>query len=78
MQVGRAPPVDIVIPIPTVSSRHAMLRVSGGSQVQVSDLGSTTGTFVDGKELTAMQAVSGAAGEGGLRLPVDLSVPGCA
>jgi pSer/pThr/pTyr-binding forkhead associated (FHA) protein len=35
-----------------------MLRVSGGSQVQVSDLGSTNGTFVDGKELTAMQAVS--------------------
>ena len=58
-QVGRAPPADIVIAIPTVSSRHAMLRVVGGSQVLVSDLGSTNGTFVDGKELTAMQAVSG-------------------
>ena len=41
-----------------------MLRVTGGGQVQVSDLGSTNGTFVDGKELTTMQAVSSWQGEG--------------
>ncbi|KAL4439002.1 hypothetical protein ABPG77_006939 [Micractinium sp. CCAP 211/92] len=63
-ELGRASPADIVISIPTVSTRHAMLRVAdpespAPGSVQVSDLGSTNGTFVDGQELEPMKAVSG-------------------
>ena len=112
-EVGRVEPADIIIPIPTVSSRHALLRVGAwppaptwrlmldvaiplmqrchvsgmlaaparqaaaaalplraspgshactaasllsadGAKVMVTDLGSTNGTEVDGKELEAM------------------------
>ncbi len=28
-ELGREAPADIVIPIPTISSRHAMIRVGG-------------------------------------------------
>lgn len=61
-EIGRTSPADIVVPIPTVSTRHAVVRVTDASgaaagSVQVTDLGSTNGTFVDGKELKAMEAV---------------------
>lgn len=56
MQLGRAPPADILIEIPTVSTRHATLRV-GEASVIVTDLGSTNGTTIDGEELEATQAV---------------------
>lgn len=62
-ELGRADPADIIIPIPTISTRHAMLRVADGEQpraggVQVTDLGSTNGTFVDGQELEPMKAAT--------------------
>jgi len=52
-EVGRAEPSDIVLRIPTVSTRHALLRVDGGGRVSVTDLNSTNGTAVNGVELTA-------------------------
>lgn len=48
--VGRAEPAELVIPVPTVSARHAEIRVSGG-RVTVTDLGSTNGTFVEEEEV---------------------------
>ncbi|EFN51446.1 hypothetical protein CHLNCDRAFT_140170 [Chlorella variabilis] len=54
-ELGRAPPADILIEIPTVSTRHATLRV-GEASVIVTDLGSTNGTTIDGEELEATQA----------------------
>ena len=57
-QVGRAAPADVLIAVPTVSSHHAMLRVSGAArEVLVTDLGSTNSTFIDGRELAPMEAV---------------------
>lgn len=50
-------PADIIIPFPTVSGRHAMLRV-GETEVVVTDLQSTNGTYVDGEPLPAMKGVS--------------------
>ncbi|KAL4452604.1 hypothetical protein ABPG75_008266 [Micractinium tetrahymenae] len=66
-ELGRAAPADIVIGIPTVSTRHAMLRVADTAapapgSVQISDLGSTNGTFVDGEELEPMKATALAVG----------------
>jgi pSer/pThr/pTyr-binding forkhead associated (FHA) protein len=52
-EVGRAEPSDIVLRIPTVSTRHALLRVDGGGRVSVTDLNSTNGTAVNGVELDA-------------------------
>lgn len=49
-EVGRSSPADIQIPIPTVSSRHALLRVEA-DRVCVTDLNSTNGTVVNGQEL---------------------------
>lgn len=57
-EVGRVESADLVVQIPTVSARHAMLRVSDVGMVSVTDLGSTNGTFVDGHELQPMASVS--------------------
>eukprot|EP00878_Enallax_costatus_P002873 GHUV01003066.1.p2 GENE.GHUV01003066.1~~GHUV01003066.1.p2 ORF type:complete len:192 (+),score=47.40 GHUV01003066.1:321-896(+) len=55
-EVGRASPADIQINIPTVSSRHALLRVED-NKVCITDLNSTNGTLVDGKELGPMDNI---------------------
>lgn len=49
--IGRDPMTDIVINDPEVSRHHAKLtrRTDGGYEIQ--DMGSTNGTFVDGKRL---------------------------
>ncbi|KAK9901274.1 hypothetical protein WJX75_003655 [Coccomyxa subellipsoidea] len=54
-EVGREEPADVVIPIPTVSGRHALLRING-TKVQVTDLGSTNGTYLDEEELATNRA----------------------
>ncbi|EIE20165.1 SMAD/FHA domain-containing protein [Coccomyxa subellipsoidea C-169] len=54
-EVGREEPADVVIPIPTVSGRHALLRITG-TKVQVTDLGSTNGTYLDEEELPTNRA----------------------
>jgi pSer/pThr/pTyr-binding forkhead associated (FHA) protein len=48
--IGRAAENDIVIPDQHVSSRHARLLRSGG-MYEIVDLGSTGGTWVDGKQV---------------------------
>lgn len=60
-EVGRAEPADIVIQIPTVSSRHALLRVEN-DKMSITDLNSTNGTVVNGQELTPMDNVEVAPG----------------
>lgn len=50
--VGRTADADISIPRPTVSRRHAVLRVGDG-RVWVRDLESANRTFVDGERLEA-------------------------
>jgi sigma-B regulation protein RsbU (phosphoserine phosphatase) len=49
--VGRTPPADVVLEGNTVSRRHCRLELKDG-QIQLSDLNSTNGTFVNGERLT--------------------------
>ncbi len=46
--VGRAPDADLRIDHPTVSPRHALLRVRPDGQVVARDLGTVNGVLVDG------------------------------
>ncbi|GIW12999.1 MAG: hypothetical protein KatS3mg062_0438 [Tepidiforma sp.] len=48
MEIGRQHPAAIVIADPSVSARHARLERIGESW-RLADLGSTNGTFVDGR-----------------------------
>jgi len=50
--VGRAPTCDLSVPDPTISRRHAELIVDD-EQVTLRDLGSSNGTFVNGRKVAA-------------------------
>lgn len=56
LDVGRVEPADIVLRVPTVSTRHAILTVSGDT-VRVADNNSTNGTVVNGADVKAMDYV---------------------
>jgi len=49
--IGRSPNCDIQINHPSLSSRHAVVRNTGGQWV-IEDLKSTNGTWIDGKRIT--------------------------
>lgn len=51
-ELGGAAPADIVLDIPTVSSRHCSLKVEENGVI-VTDLESTNGTSVNGEDLKA-------------------------
>lgn len=55
MTIGRDPLADIVIDDPEISRQHARLTLTD-SGYQVQDLGSTNGTYVDGKRLAGETA----------------------
>lgn len=50
MTIGRHPHNDIVLDHPTISSRHACITLLGDHAL-LEDLGSTNGTFVNGKRV---------------------------
>src|ERR1051325_2686084 len=50
-RVGRNPANEIVIPDPSVSSAHCEMHVSDLG-VAFRDLGSTNGSFIDGRQVT--------------------------
>lgn len=58
ISLGRGLEVDLRIEDPGVSRRHAEIRVSGGNAV-VSDLGSTNGVIVDGRQSDQAQLHDG-------------------
>ncbi|MBX6314286.1 MAG: GGDEF domain-containing protein [Isosphaeraceae bacterium] len=55
--IGRAPENTVYVPEGTVSRRHAALRSDGDGRVWLTDLGSTNGTFVNGRRLVPHQPV---------------------
>ena len=73
--VGRTD-ADVEIPDPEVSRRHAVIRpVPEG--VEVEDVGSSNGTFVDGERLTAKRTLSQSATlrVGGSELKIEVERP---
>jgi pilus assembly protein CpaF len=48
--IGRAQENDLILPVPSVSKRHARLLIKDGRYVLM-DLGSTNGTFVNGRQI---------------------------
>ena len=54
--LGRGSKADIELPDPSVSRRHAEISVEG-EEIRVRDLGSTNGTRVNGKQITAWRQV---------------------
>ena len=56
--VGRRPECDVVLSDPTVSGRHAQL-LGRGDHALVTDLGSTNGTWVNGKQVTQSRVTPG-------------------
>lgn len=55
-ELGRVDTADIVVPLPTVSGRHAMIRIEDDKKVFITDLGSTNGTSIDSMELEPMKS----------------------
>lgn len=52
MVIGRDPTADISIPEPSISRKHAKI-IKEGTVVKIEDLGSSNGTEINGKKLTA-------------------------
>lgn len=50
--VGRAPRADFVIDVPLVSRVHCRLMATASNELELEDMGSTNGTFVNGKKVT--------------------------
>lgn len=50
---GRGEDADIRVPVPNVSRRHCELTVSGDGSVEIKDLGSSNGTYVNQERVTS-------------------------
>ena len=57
--VGRARQADFSIDVPLLSRRHCRLTVSPVGQLEVADLDSTNGTFVNGRRVRRATLVAG-------------------
>lgn len=49
--VGRAPRADFVVDAALVSRVHCRLTLDGAGKLEIEDLGSTNGTFVNGRKV---------------------------
>ena len=57
--LGRAPGADFIVDAALVSRVHCRLTALPGGQLEVRDLESTNGTFVNGKRVEVAQLASG-------------------
>ncbi|MBI5789010.1 MAG: Flp pilus assembly complex ATPase component TadA [Candidatus Schekmanbacteria bacterium] len=75
--LGRVPENDLVLPHAVVSKKHACF-IQKGDKVYIQDLKSSNGTFVNGKKISAPQAITSldkvAIGEFWLQLAEEVSV----
>jgi hypothetical protein len=51
LTIGRIPPAGLVLPYPEISRRHAEISLAGGEAV-ITDLGSTNGVWIEGRQIT--------------------------
>lgn len=57
--MGRAPRADFVVDAALVSRVHCRFVLNDGNELQIEDLGSTNGTFVNGKKVSKLTLNSG-------------------
>ncbi|MCW5624493.1 MAG: FHA domain-containing protein [Burkholderiales bacterium] len=57
VSIGRAAPCDLILQDPEVSRMHCRIHIAGNEAVII-DLGSTNGTFVDGRRVVGSAALS--------------------
>ena len=57
--IGRAPAADFVVEAPLVSRLHCQLAVSAAGSLEVEDLNSTIGTYVNDRRVTRSVLVAG-------------------
>src|SRR2546428_12741160 len=59
-RIGRDASNDIVLSRPTVSRRHAVVKATPGGDVTIVDVGSSSGTFVNGARVSEAPLSAGA------------------
>lgn len=57
--IGRAAGADFIVDAALVSRVHCRVTVRGDGQLEIRDLGSTNGTFVNGARIEATTVTSG-------------------
>ena len=57
--VGRGPRNDFIVDSALVSRVHCRLELSADDQLELEDLGSTNGTFVNGRKVTKLMLSDG-------------------
>ena len=57
--IGRVSGNDIVLPKGNVSKRHSRLSLRSAGQIEISDLKSTNGTYVNGRKIGDPLVLSG-------------------
>ena len=57
--MGRAPRADFVVDAALVSRVHCRFVLNDTNELQIEDLGSTNGTFVNGKKVTKLTLSNG-------------------
>jgi pSer/pThr/pTyr-binding forkhead associated (FHA) protein len=57
--IGRAPAADFVVDAPLISRLHCRVVVSGAGLLEVEDLDSTNGTWVNDRRVTRSVLVAG-------------------
>ena len=57
--MGRAPRADFVVDAALVSRVHCRFTLSAANELELEDLGSTNGTFVNGKKVSKAVLTSG-------------------
>ena len=59
MTMGRAARADFIVDAPLVSRLHCRLSLDAGHHLHVEDLGSTNGTWVNGRKIKRAPLVTG-------------------
>ncbi len=72
---GALPDNDIVVPIPTVSARHAQIESTPDGQIVVRDLGSTHGLLRGGQRVSACTLLPGEKVNIGVEVELEYSTP---
>jgi pSer/pThr/pTyr-binding forkhead associated (FHA) protein len=57
--IGRAAGADFILDEPLISRVHCRVEVNVSGDLDITDLGSTNGTFVNGTRVTTARLVSG-------------------